>query len=178
MFACFIFVYDTRNTISTVFTVNTINTFFYLNIYTSSTIKTISAVFTIQTNLTVFTILTCYSNSFRFKIFIKFNVDSCITIIILTDDSLNIFTAVFIISFCTCALNFHSGTKFISFHTARVSVEFQAFINQVISCRFKVRYVYSTVWCIRISTIQLIQECSTSFICNGGPHIVQLHWSC
>ena len=123
MFACFIFVYNTGDTISTIFTVNTINTFFNLDIYTVSTINTVSTIFTVDTNFAVFTIFTCYSNSFSFKVFIKFNIDSCVTICILTDDSFNVFAAVLSISFSAFALNFYSGTKFISFHTARVSVE-------------------------------------------------------
>ena len=152
MFACFIFVYDTGDTISTVSTIDTIFTFFYLDIYTISTINTVSAVFTVDTNFAVFTIFTCYSDSFSFKVFIKFNVDSCVTICILTDDSFNVFAAVLSISFSAFALNFYSGTKFISFHTARVSVEFQAFIDQCISSILKVSYVNRTVLSIVVTS--------------------------
>ena len=152
MFTCFIFVYNTGDTISTVNTIDTIFTFFYLDIYTVSTINTVSAVFTVDTNFTIFTIFTCYSDSFRFKVFIKFNVDSCVTICILTDDSFNVFAAVLSISFSAFALNFYSGTKFISFHTARVSVEFQAFVDQCVSCIFKVSSVYRTVLSFVISS--------------------------
>ena len=124
-FACFIFVYDTGDTISTVSTIDTSLPFSTWISNTISTINTVSAVFTVDTNFAIFTIFTCYSDSFSFKVFIKFNVDSCVTICILTDDSFNVFAAVLSISFSAFALNFYSGTKFISFTPPELASNFK-----------------------------------------------------
>ena len=160
----FVLVYDTSQSFTRL-AINAWNTVFNGNlstctIFTVSTLRTSQAdraiftveynrcaVFTVNTNLTINAVFTIFTNNYAvsFKVFIKFNVDSCVTICILTDDSFNVFTAVLSISFSAFALNFHSGTKFISFHTARVSVEFQAFINQCVSCIFKVSYVNCSI---------------------------------
>ena len=167
----FVLVYDTSHSFTRL-AVNTRNTIFNGNlstctIFTVSTLRTSQAdraiftveynrcaVFTVNTDLTINAVFTIFTNNYAvsFKVFIKFNVDSCVTICILTDDSFNVFTAVLSISFSAFALNFHSGTKFISFHTARVSVEFQPFVNQCISCIFKVSYVYRTVLSIVVTS--------------------------
>ena len=169
--AIFVFVYDTSQFITRL-AINTRNTIFNGNlstcaIFTVSTLRTSQAdraiftveynrcaVFTVNTDLTINAVFTIFTNNYAvsFKVFIKFNVDSCVTICILTNDSLNVFTAVFSISFSAFALNFYSGTKFISFHTARVSVEFQAFFNQCVSCIFKICYINCTVLSFVVSS--------------------------
>ena len=167
----FVFVYDTSQFITRL-TINTRNTVFNGNlstcaIFTVSTLRTSQAdraiftveynrcaVFTINTDLTINAVFTIFTNNYAvsFKVFIKFNVDSCVTISTLRDDSLNVFTAVFSISFSTFTLDFHSGTKFISFYTTSVSIKFQAFFNQCISCIFKVCYINCTVLSFVVSS--------------------------
>ena len=167
----FVLVYDTSQFITRL-AINTRNAVFNGNlstcaIFTVSTLRTSQAdraiftveynrcaVFTVNTDLTINAVFTIFTNNYAvsFKVFIKFNVNSCVTICILTDDSLNVFTAVFSISFITFTLDFHSGTKFISFYTTSISIEFQAFFNQCISCIFKVSYINCTVLSFVVSS--------------------------